>query len=162
MQADSTVRIPLRARDGSVRAYVIVDVDDAEWASRWRWSLVGGYAYRQRTVAGHRQSLYLHRELLGLMLGDGLEADHIDRDRLNCRRANLRILTRATNNQNRGSRRGSTSPHRGVYWRADRGKWRAEIEIDRRRINLGTFDDEAEAAAAARVARRRLMPYAVD
>lgn len=37
MHDQDTVRIPLRARDGSIRAYALVDAADAEWLSQWTW-----------------------------------------------------------------------------------------------------------------------------
>src|SRR5690348_7035928 len=100
MQGDDTARIPLRARDGSIRAHVIVDASDAAWVNQWRWSLSGGYAYRTATINGRKETVWLHRALLGCIQRDGIEVDHIDRDRLNCRRHNLRRLNHSGNAQN--------------------------------------------------------------
>lgn len=161
MCLEDTVRIPLRAKDGSVRAYVTVDAVDADWVNRWRWALSGGYAYRTARVDGRKVTVWLHRALLGLVPGDRIEGDHIDRDRLGCRRSNLRILTGAANSQNVGARGGS-SQYRGVSWDKAKGKWLAQARAGGMNHHLGRFSTELEAAEAARVGRRRLMPYALD
>lgn len=158
----ATGRIPLRSRDGCVRAVAIVDLEDAAWASQWVWSLVNGYAQRSRIVDGRRIAVRLHRELLGLMPGDGLDGDHINRDKLDNRRSNLRVVPRGSNVQNVASHRGSSSAYRGVSWVKRDRKWHAKISVYGRETSLGYFEDEAEAAEAARHARLRLMPYAVD
>lgn len=163
MQDHGTARIPLRARDGSVRAYAVVDATDAGWVNQWRWNLNGGYA--SRGVAnggrGRRTTVYLHRALLGRTPGDGVEVDHIDRDRLNCRRQNLRSVPKFGNRQNRPVKSHS-SEHRGVYWVAGMGKWRAEIKANGKRRHLGYFTDEAEAGRTAQRARTTLMQYATN
>jgi len=104
----------------------------------------------------------LHRELLGLTRGDGFEVDHINRDRLDNRRSNLRAIPLDGNRQNKSSHRTSSSKYRGVSWAPDRRKWRAFVTDHGKRINLGQFSDEQAASEAARAARSRLMPYAVD
>ncbi len=162
----STERIPLRARDGSVRAYVLIDAADATTVNQRRWHLNrGGYAVRSaRVPGGGYTTILLHRVLLGLTLGDDLEGDHRDRNKLNCRRENLRIVPviGRANQQNLPSQRGSTSPHRGVSWDAQTRKWRSKIYVGGKTISLGRFSTQDAAADAARLARLRLMPFSVD
>jgi hypothetical protein len=164
MCLEDTVRIPLRARDGSIRTHVLIDAADAGWANQWTWRLDSkGYAKRGQRVDGVYLNIYLHRELLGLpRIADTRGVDHIDRNTLNCRRTNLRILTQAGNMQNQGSRRGATSNERGVCWDRRYGKWVAVLQVGGRQTWLGRFVDERDAIEAVRAARRALMPYAVD
>jgi hypothetical protein len=161
---DGTARIPLRARDGSVRAYAVVDAADVAFANQWTWRLDGdGYAKRGERTGAVYEHIFLHRELLGLpRVHDGREGDHIDRDRLNDRRGNLRVVARAVQVQNQSGHRGASSRHRGVTWDKSRSKWQANVKSDGRLIHLGRFVTEEEAAQAAQVARRRLLPFAVD
>ena len=160
---DGAVRIPLRASDGTVRAYAIVDAADAAWVNQWRWSLGKGYAARSQSHDGRRVRVYLHRELLGLpRVTDGRQGDHIDRDKLNCRRVNLRVATHAQNLQNKASYRGSTSRYRGVCWVTSNRRWRATVRVAGKLHRLGEYLREEDAAAAARAARLRLMPYTVE
>lgn len=167
MCLQDTVRIPLRARDGSIRAYAIVDANDAEWAMQYRWHVVNGYVSRSEYRGGGRkksriQRILMHRDLLGLVPFDGIEVDHRNRNRLDNRRSNLRTATRAEQVQNVSSRPGSSSQYRGVSWREDGQVWRAYIQVNGKNTYLGNFASEEEAAEVAREARLRLMPYAVD
>jgi hypothetical protein len=160
---DGAVRIPLRARNGAVHAYAIVDADAATWANQWRWQLAtNGYAKRHLPRGtGPRSIISLHRAIMGLSPGDGLEVDHINRDRLDNRRTNLRVTTRAKNAQNRPSQAGS-SRFRGVTWNKACRKWQASLSVNRKAVYLGLFEDEGAAGAAAQAARARLMPWATD
>lgn len=165
-----TARVPLYGGDGSVRAYALIDAVDTEWIGQWRWHLLpSGYprrsVYIPRTANSpyrvvHR---YMHCDLLGLTQGDGVDGDHINRNKLDNRRRNLRVVPEdRANAQNVPSQKGSTSAFRGVSWKASNRKWSAQLRVDGKTVYLGLFEDEAEAAAVAREARRRLMPYAVD
>lgn len=153
----TTGLVPLYAHDGSVRAHAIIDASDIAWASQWRWHLdTKGYAARSGV------SIRLHRELLGLRPGDTRQGDHIDRNKLNDRRANLRIASHQGNMQNRPSQRGSSSSYRGVSFNRKLAKWQASIQIGPKKTYLGVFAEEREAAEVARLARANLMPYATD
>lgn len=156
-------RIPLCGRDGAVKAWTIVDQSDTEWAARWNWSLSKGYAVRvERLPDGGQRTISMHRELLGLSHGNPEQGDHINRDTLDNRRANLRPAPKVGNLQNRGSLPGSSSAFRGVHFENWSGKWRAEVKTGGRRFRLGRFVSEQDAAEAARTVRLREMPYAVD
>ncbi len=160
---DGAVRIPLRARDGSIRAYAVVDATDAERLTRWRWHLTShGYAARCAWIDKRVRSIKLHRDVLGLTFGDGIVVDHIDRDPLNNRRSNLRVVPASANKQNTGSYRGASSSYRGVRWYKPLGKWAAQIKTGGKNVHVGYFNDEVAAAEAARAARLRFMPYAVE
>jgi hypothetical protein len=104
----------------------------------------------------------MHREVLGLAADDSRVVDHVNRDRLDNRRSNLRLLSAAENAQNQGPARGSTSRFRGVHWCASRRKWVARVKIDGRHRNLGRFDDELEAARVAAAYRAEHMPFSAE
>ncbi len=132
----------------------LVDDEDFEWLSRWKWhawKCRHHKTYYARRQAG-KTELLMHRVILGLSRGDGIQSDHADRDGLNNCRGNLRICTRAQNGTNRSSATGSTSSYLGVSWDRTRGKWKAASVMPRqgpgRRVNLGRFDDEQDAARA--------------
>lgn len=163
IKGDGTALVPLRAKDGTITAHAIIDESDAIAVEQWRWSLgTDGYAVRSGHVNGSPRGIRLHRELLGLTHGDGVEGDHINRDKLDNRRLNLRVTTRRQNSQNRDSNQGSSSQFRGVYFATERGYWVAHVTVDTRTLYLGRFDSEEEAAEVARAARLRMLPYAVD
>ena len=169
MPSDDIVRIPLRARDGSIRAYAIVDAADADWANQWRWCLnASGYAKRNEYLGGggkfaRYRSFLLHREILNITGWVGIEGDHIDRDTLNNRRSNLRVVTHAQNGQNRRWRLPeSVSRFRGVSWHHVDRKWTATVKLNGKTNFVGYFSTEEDAGAAALEARRRLLPFATD
>ena len=159
---DGTVGIPLQARDGALHGYAVVDAADAEWANQWRWHLhPGGYAARSVKVDNVKQTIMLHRALLGLKHGDPMTGDHIDRSTLNNRRSNLRLATQAQQMQNVPGR-GGTSSYRGVTRRPKSGRWYAIVYVSGKKHHLGSFSTEEEAADAARAGRQRLLTHAVD
>lgn len=152
---DGTLRIPLHGRGGIVRAHSLVDVQDRDLVAQRRWYLrADGYA-----ASTSRPTAYLHRFLFGLEKGDRREVDHINCDRLDNRRSNLRIISKQQNCQNRRQTRGS-SRFRGVCWDSTHRLWQASIVIDRKQRTLGYFHDEVEAARIAEAARIQHMPYA--
>src|SRR5258708_35296117 len=87
----------------------LVDDEDYDELSQYRWRVNGsGYAMRlgwHPTIPGKRIYITMHRHLLGLQPGDQWEGDHIDNNRLNNCRRNLRICSTAQNVRNRSEER---------------------------------------------------------
>jgi hypothetical protein len=75
-----------------------------------------------------------------------LEVDHINRNRLDNRRANLRVVERSANSMNVPGR--GASSFVGVSWFRPAKLWRAYMQVDGRRVELGYFKEEREAAKA--------------
>ena len=159
-----TREIPLRRRDGSIRAYALVDAADYEAVNSHRWTLVDSRhkprVSRYEGSRPDRKRVQLSREILGLPPGRVPEVDHINGDTLDNRRANLRIATSAQNHQNRhGADRDSKSGVRGVHWEERTGRWRAQARLNGRFYWLGRHDTIEEAEAAAAAFRREHMPF---
>ncbi len=97
-------------------AFAIIDADDYEALSHCKWGLgTCGYARRTVRVEGRKQVELMHRVILSAQVGQ--EVDHINRNPLDNRRANLRLATRAENNANRPTtknKRGGVK-YKGVY-----------------------------------------------
>lgn len=156
---DCVMRIPLRA-GRQITGYALVDAEDFEWLGQWRWRLHSdGYVYRNYRLGGKQFTVRMHRLILGLAHGDPREGDHINRDRLDNRRANLRVATAAQQRQNE-SPRGGASRYRGVSW--CQGRWQAVVNLDGQRHYLGRFATEEEAAAVAARWRAEHMPFSED
>lgn len=156
------VQIPLRAKDGRIRAYAVIDEEDAAEISRHTWYLDNqGYARRGIKENGRRSAVLMHRQILNLTESQ-MQADHLDRDRLNNRRSNLRAVTHEQNRQNLGSYRRSTSQYRGVSWDRTHQKWHARVKENGKDRHLGYFDVERDAANTAALWRTKIMPYAVE
>lgn len=155
--ADSTARIPLHKKTGEVVAYTLVDADDEAWIlAQGSWYLNNrGYV---ATSASPAYKPLLHRVLLGLERGDGHYGDHINGDRLDNRRANLRVVTNSENGQNRQRLpKNNTSGYRNVQWSKQARKWVARAVVNGRRYNLGSFTDVHEAGRAAAEWRAKNM-----
>jgi hypothetical protein len=74
------------------------------------------------------------------------------------RRQNLRIVSRSENAANQRKQAGCTSSYKGVWWDADREKWQAYMNANGKRIHLGRFASETEAAEAYNTAHRLHFP----
>jgi hypothetical protein len=136
--ADGTVkRIPLTGG-----LFVYVDATDYEWLSPYTWSCHGGYAARH--VKGKR--IFMHREIM--RPPQGMVVDHIDGNKLNNCRVNMRNCTPAENHRNRIKGIGASSRFRGVSLRKESGKYRAETRFHGAPVYLGIYDNEVEAARA--------------
>lgn len=154
----SEPRLKAYDRTGRVRAEAIVDPETYVWACRYRWYMCGaGYFQRDQRIDGKRRRFLLHREILGLEHGDPLRGDHINRNPLDNRRANLRVATQSQNAQNCNDKGGS-SRFRGVSRKGS--KWRAYGNLDNRFHHLGYFEDEEDAAAVAAAFRESQMSHA--
>lgn len=134
--------------------YIIVDDDDYEKFYNYRWTL-NNYGYAIRTATndeisnGYKRIIFLHREILGISKSTNI-ADHINHDKLDNRKNNLRICTKLENNKNvlKYTDREYTSKYKGVYWCKSVGLWRAGIVVDKKRVFIGYYKIEVHAAIA--------------
>lgn len=81
---------------------------------------------------------------------EGFSTDHINRDKLDNRKCNLRSVTQSQNGFNRGLNKNNTSGHRGVYWYQN--SWVAEIKVNFKKIHIGRFKDLVGAVSARKTA----------
>lgn len=89
----------------------------------------------------------MHRVILERMgFKDFAQSDHINQDKLDNRRYNLRPATFSQNGCNQGVQKNNTSGYKGVFW--NQGKWMTQIKVDGKVIYLGYYDDPKEAARA--------------
>ena len=162
LEPDVTQELP--ATNGQLRhialaggLFAIVDAADFEWLNRHRWQTTGGTTgYVRSTIRG--KNVFMHRLIMNPPAG--MVVDHINGNRQDNRRGNLRVCTQAENLRNRRSCRG-TSRFKGVHWNAKIRKWVASICLNRKIMHLGYFDDEIEAARAYdRKARELFGPFA--
>lgn len=115
---------------------ILVDDEDYEYLTQWKWHIRSNYAVR--SVKGRKRGMVydiLHREVQ-----KGVVIDHINHNRLDNRKCNLRIVTHSGNSQNK-SKHGKSSKYLGVYKNTS-GKgskcWKATI--------TKSFKTEEEAA----------------
>lgn len=118
--------------------YALIDPSDWEAVSQHSWHYSGGYAKNGRVGSMHR---FIMQPATGLVV------DHINRDRLDNRRSNLRICTQTQNKSNVGMRPSNKSGYRGVFQKPN-GGWYVRVNAgrDMLAVNKGPFET-AEAAA---------------
>lgn len=145
-------RVPVFGADGIV-AYALVDEADADLVRHERWHLDHDGAVWCHPVGRPRSTVKMHRRITGARRGQ--DVDHINHDRLDNRRANLRRCTHAQNMMNMHQAVGQ-SGYRGVRLMPG-GRWHARIRRDYRDVHLGAFATREEAWAARRAAELRLL-----
>jgi len=120
---------------------ILIDDADHAWLSRYRWSL-NGSGYPQCSLG------LLHRLITSAAKGEYV--DHSNRNRLDCRRVNLRLCRHSENCGNRRKQANRSSQFKGVSWEKKNQKWRARITSRQsgRLLHLGYFADEVQAAIA--------------
>lgn len=113
------------------------------WGTKRHYSLyLNGYAPDNK-----KDSLRMHRVIMNAVKNDIV--DHVNGNALDNRKENLRITTYLTNNQNARKRKdGVTSKFKGVSWCVKARKWRAQIQVSKKKMNLGSYQTELEAAKA--------------
>ena len=130
--------------------FSIIDETDFEYLSQWNWTCsYNGYAWRRISLGypnGKRKRaiVFMHRAIMNPAAD--MQVDHINGDKLDNRRCNLRICTQSQNLANMISVTG-TSKYKGVYWSSTQKKWVAQIVLDKKAKYLGCFDSEEAAAS---------------
>lgn len=127
----------------------IVDDEDYNRLIIHSWCLsTSNYAKRGEYINGKNYTVSMHREILGLAHGDGKLVDHINRNKLDNQKHNLRIADKSINAYNSKIRIDNSSQYRGVHYHKQKGKWQARICKNGKRISCGLFDSPADAAIA--------------
>jgi hypothetical protein len=140
----------LLLHDGRI---TLVDPWVFNWAQWMSWhvnkSVRNKIGYVTSTVRHHSKGtdrLYLHRLIVNPP--DGFAVDHINGDTLDNRCCNLRMASLAQNMANRTSRQDRLSRFKGLNWDRQYSRWIVRISVNKRRIIVGYFTDEVDAARA--------------
>ncbi len=120
--------------------YAYVDAADYEWLSGYTWWSASGYAARSEKG----RTIFMHREIM--QPPPGMIVDHVDGNRADNCRFNLRVCTRSENQCNTCKKGRCTSRFKGVSYDKRHRKWYACCQVEGAYRWLGYFDDEVEAA----------------
>ncbi len=130
----------------------IVDDDDYEALKVVKWYVSSGYAVRSVASSGPRRQVVIRMHRLIACAPDGIWTDHINGNRLDNRKCNLRICTPAENNRNVGKRKHNTSGYKGVSMHIRNHCFTAQIRVHGTLFYLGSFSTAAKAHEAYKAA----------
>ena len=122
---------------------VMVDDEDYERLNQYSWQVDKYKTVKRHPKEKEKHSL-IHRFILNPK--DNEEIDHIDGNRLNNQKSNLRLATSSQNKINRGPRGDNKSGFKGVSWHRQRERWAVRLMINGKYQHLGLFTDIREAA----------------
>ena len=132
----SCMRVNLKGKYSSKFPFFLIDDSDADIVLKYKWHV------DSRGYIGNKKVGRLHQLLLGMKAG--LVIDHMNRNRWDNRRSNLRHTTPSVNSANRVAS--------GVYFDKSRAKWFAHIRVNYVKKNLGRFLHKKDALAAREAA----------
>ena len=131
--------------------FTILDALDYYRYSSFKWTMGGQgttvYAVRSTKIGAKITTRRLHREIMNAP--KGLLVDHANGDTLDNRRANLRLATHFQNTCNRRKTKSNTSSRFvGLYLEKNSNRWVTHIWHHGKKIYLGRFKSEIDAARA--------------
>jgi hypothetical protein len=127
--------IHVYSRQGVYKGKACTDADMYEYVKIYKWYFCATSGYAKATING--ELVHLHTFIIGKK--EGYVADHINRDRLDNRRVNLRFVTRRENNVNRVGVGVRKTPC---------GKWNARFRHNGKEHHIGNYDSIKEAKNA--------------
>lgn len=139
----------------SQNQYALVDDEDYERANKQRWS----FNKKDNIVRGSvvvdmkSKGILLHRFIMNAP--KNMQVDHINGNRLDNRKENLRLCTHQQNQMNKSKQVNNTSGYKGVSLNKGKSKYRARITLNRKEINLGSFKTKEKAALAYNQAAKK-------
>lgn len=138
---NGTYSIPLTQNE-----FALIDKYDYELVKNYAWQVKkSNHTFYARTDINGK-IIYIHRLIMGLLNSD-VFVDHKDRCGLNNVKSNLRECTILENSRNT-TIQNRLSKYKGVCFSKCANKWVSYITINKKRIHLGTFEKEIEAAEA--------------
>jgi hypothetical protein len=130
----------------------LIDLEDIARCKKYKWTLNNrGYAFNSNYVG------LLHHFILDFEYNkkENIVTDHINRNRLDNRKRNLRLIHESKNHSNISLKSNNTSGVMGVYKIKNRPSWEAFIAIDGNRISLKSYKTKKEAIIARLKAEKK-------
>jgi hypothetical protein len=128
----------------------IVDAEDFEWLSQRKWQAEkhrNTFYARRTSYNPSKKNIKMHRLILNLKKGDAAVCDHKNRNGLDNRKENLRLVTIGLNNYNCKKYVSNTSGYRGVSWRKCLNKWSVRIDSKGITVFCGCYRNLEQAAS---------------
>ena len=136
------------------------DLEDYDKIKDYCWYM-NQNGYIMTHIPDTKKGLFLHRLIMNPP--DKMYIDHINHNKIDNRKQNLRIVTMYQNNLNKGTLNSNTSGITGVYYRKDHEKWEAYITANKKRMSLGEFINKEDAIKARKEAEEKYFgEYSYD
>jgi len=127
--------------------FALVDDEDFGRLSQHKWYLSrAGYAIHGSNKNGIKSFEKMHRHIMNAKQGDFI--DHIDRDKLNNQKTNLRFATQLQNAHNRSKKEGTKNNYKGVFFMKSINLFQSRCRMNGQDIFLGYYKTEIAAAYA--------------
>lgn len=121
-----------------------ISPEDYDHLCRRRWHIgPTGYVcgwervYSADKKTSRAKTITMHR--LIMKPPNGMHVDHINQDKSDNRRENLRLCTPLQNTHNQGPRRNSSSGYKGVYWSKKDKRWYVQLHVEKKKSTFGFF-----------------------
>lgn len=135
-------KIPLRNKNKEIIDYCLVSSEDFDILNKYKWCIGEGYVMGTINKKMWRIHRYIMIEILNNK-HDKIKIDHINSNKLDNRRENLRIVTHSENVRNSNKRKNTSSKYIGVS--KNHNKWGVYIKIDKNTL-YASYDFEEHAA----------------
>jgi hypothetical protein len=119
------------------------DLDDYEKIKDHCWHIGKYDGYVVTNIPGASTLLKIHKLITGT--DESIKTDHINRKRYDNRKSNLRKVTNGENAINKSISKRNTSGIMGISWCKERNNWETYITLNRKRKNLGRFENLLDA-----------------
>jgi len=131
----------------------IVDDEMFDYLNQWKWHLsCKGYAVRS-IKKPYRHAVFMHR--LINKTSEGFQTDHINHNKLDNRKCNLRTVTNTQNHHNMPLQKNNTSGFAGISWCKERNKWVVQFWLGNKPHYLGRFSNKEEAIKVRNLAEKK-------
>ena len=136
--------------------FALVDDDDFDELMKYKWHVSrNGYAVRNLPRKLAKSGTTLMHRFIFCATNINKQIDHVNGNKLDNTRSNLRVATNQQNSFNRGRQHNNKSGFKGVCWDDGVRKWRASIRLDGFQNYLGIYDDKESAYSAYMAAAKR-------
>ncbi len=138
------------------------DLEDYEKIKDYSWAITRtGYVYttyrQDDFIKNGSKEIREHMHHILLIPREGFVNDHINGNRADNRKCNLRYATISQNNMNTKQRKDNTSGVKGVVYYRKGNVWNARIDKNKKRIRLGNFKNILDAIVARLLAEKEFF-----
>ena len=141
------------------------DLDDYEIIKDYCWHSDNYGAIKACELRNRGYSVYMHRLIFGLRknIDYSIQVDHINHNRADNRKENLRLVDNSHNQMNTKIGKNNLSGEKGVSFQKASQKYMARITVNKKVIYLGLFEDIKDAKNARKEAEKEYFgEYAYD